>query len=155
MIIWCCTSGFLLFPPMNQIKAESKSSDEPLYQAISIGELTHTVANTGSTARDHLANERTFLAWLRTSVSLLSISLAIAKFAPGGFGLFFGVCFALLGSAFLTYSGVRYFEIMRSLERGEFKINTGAISALLLMSGLIAFFIVLAIVLQAVGEAKL
>jgi uncharacterized membrane protein YidH (DUF202 family) len=26
--------------------------------------------NTGSVARDHLASERTFLAWMRTSVSL-------------------------------------------------------------------------------------
>ena len=31
--------------------------------------------NVGSVARDHLANERTFLAWLRTSLSLASIGV--------------------------------------------------------------------------------
>lgn len=31
--------------------------------------------NEGSVARDHLASERTFLAWLRTSLSLVSIGM--------------------------------------------------------------------------------
>lgn len=33
----------------------------------------------GSVARDHLAGERTFLAWLRTSLSLVSLGIAIAQ----------------------------------------------------------------------------
>jgi hypothetical protein len=32
--------------------------------------MSLVLKNTGSVARDHLASERTFLAWLRTSVSL-------------------------------------------------------------------------------------
>ncbi|CAO1623598.1 unnamed protein product [Sympodiomycopsis kandeliae] len=36
--------------------------------------------NTGSTARDHCANERTFLAWLRTSLTLVSFGIALAQF---------------------------------------------------------------------------
>lgn len=35
--------------------------------------------NVGSVARDHLANERTFLAWLRTSLSLASIGVGKAS----------------------------------------------------------------------------
>ncbi|KAI9835087.1 MAG: hypothetical protein M1819_002639 [Sarea resinae] len=35
--------------------------------------------NKGSTARDHLALERTFLAWLRTSLSFASIGIAITQ----------------------------------------------------------------------------
>mmetsp|Transcript_17426 Transcript_17426/g.56027 ORF Transcript_17426/g.56027 Transcript_17426/m.56027 type:complete len:147 (-) Transcript_17426:104-544(-) len=31
-----------------------------------------SIENSGSTARDHLANERTFLAWARTGVALMS-----------------------------------------------------------------------------------
>ena len=139
----------------------SGAEEKPSYQALSVNEprtptllknMSHPVSNTGSTARDHLANERTFLSWLRTAVSLLSIALAIAKFAPGGLGLILGVCFALLGSMILAYSGARFFEVMRALERGEYKINTGAVTALLLFAGVIAFLIVLAIVLQASGE---
>lgn len=36
--------------------------------------------NTGAVARDHLANERTFLAWLRTSLAFASIGVAITQF---------------------------------------------------------------------------
>ncbi|KAK9679371.1 hypothetical protein K7432_016299, partial [Basidiobolus ranarum] len=35
--------------------------------------------NKGSVARDHLANERTFLAWIRTSLSLITVGVAIAQ----------------------------------------------------------------------------
>lgn len=35
--------------------------------------------NEGSVARDHLASERTFLAWLRTSLSLVSIGIAVTQ----------------------------------------------------------------------------
>lgn len=36
--------------------------------------------NHGAVARDHLANERTFLAWLRTSLAFASIGVAITQF---------------------------------------------------------------------------
>lgn len=38
------------------------------------------LANKGAVARDHLANERTFLAWLRTSLAFASIGVAITQF---------------------------------------------------------------------------
>lgn len=36
--------------------------------------------NTGSTARDHLASERTFLAWLRTGLGFIALGIAIERF---------------------------------------------------------------------------
>jgi len=38
-----------------------------------------TVPNEGSAARDHLANERTFLAWLRTALGLVGLGLLVEK----------------------------------------------------------------------------
>lgn len=35
--------------------------------------------NKGAVARDHLANERTFLAWLRTALAFASIGVAVAQ----------------------------------------------------------------------------
>jgi uncharacterized membrane protein YidH (DUF202 family) len=37
--------------------------------------------NTGSTARDHLANERTFLAWIRTGLGFIALGIAIERFS--------------------------------------------------------------------------
>lgn len=37
--------------------------------------------NTGSTARDHLASERTFLAWIRTGLGFLALGIAIERFS--------------------------------------------------------------------------
>jgi putative membrane protein len=37
-----------------------------------------------TSTRDHLANERTFLAWLRTAANVMIVGLAIAKFGTGG-----------------------------------------------------------------------
>ncbi|KAH9836693.1 uncharacterized protein C8Q71DRAFT_707677 [Rhodofomes roseus] len=38
------------------------------------------VENTGSTARDHLANERTYLAWTRTSLGLIALVIGVERF---------------------------------------------------------------------------
>lgn len=37
--------------------------------------------NSGSTARDHLASERTFLAWLRTGLGFIALGIAIERFS--------------------------------------------------------------------------
>ena len=38
------------------------------------------VKNSGSTARDHLANERTYLAWTRTSLGLIALGIGVERF---------------------------------------------------------------------------
>lgn len=37
--------------------------------------------NTETKLREHLANERTFLAWIRTSIALMGLGFVIVKFA--------------------------------------------------------------------------
>ncbi len=39
------------------------------------------MAENSNRARDHLANERTFLAWVRTSVAIVVFGFAIGRFA--------------------------------------------------------------------------
>lgn len=42
--------------------------------------VAYSLENKGSVARDHLASERTYLAWLRTSLSLASIGIGQSRF---------------------------------------------------------------------------
>jgi uncharacterized membrane protein YidH (DUF202 family) len=44
------------------------------------GFARRSIPNTGSTARDHLANERTWLAWTRTSLGLVAFGLGWERF---------------------------------------------------------------------------
>lgn len=37
--------------------------------------------NTGSTARDHLASERTFLSWLRTGLGFIALGMGVERFS--------------------------------------------------------------------------
>jgi putative membrane protein len=37
------------------------------------------ISNTDSAARDHLANERTLLAWIRTSISVAALTILIVR----------------------------------------------------------------------------
>ena len=50
-------------------------SGNPLFRAPIFSPLL--IPNTASTTRDHLANERTFLSWLRLSIYLSIVSIAI------------------------------------------------------------------------------
>mgnify|MGYP001178986193 FL=1 len=53
----------------NSAKKPSESTTTDVFSSV--------VPNTGSTARDHLANERTFLAWARTGLTFVGLGVAI------------------------------------------------------------------------------
>jgi len=87
-------------------------------------------------ARDHLANERTFLAWVRTGVAIVVFGFAIGRFAIAirqfmqleghairsvGVTVWFGAI-AILGGVVLTLAGwLRYRHTRRLLETGKFE----------------------------------
>lgn len=66
--------------------SSSSSASEPSeelkqswYRQIAASYRSISLENKGSVARDHLALERTFLAWLRTSLAFASIGIAITQ----------------------------------------------------------------------------
>ena len=61
-------------------------------------------ADPDSRARTHLANERTFLAWLRTGLSLVAVGMAAASFLP--FDLIPGIPYVTLFSILLVVAGI-------------------------------------------------
>jgi putative membrane protein len=87
-------------------------------------------------ARDHLANERTFLAWVRTGVAVVVFGFAIGRFAiairqfmqiqghgsrTAGLSAWFGMI-AIIAGVLLTLVGlVRYRRTRAQLESGSFE----------------------------------
>jgi putative membrane protein len=73
-----------------------------------------------SRARDHMANERTYLAWLRTAVNVMIVGLAVARFGsggrPGALALSAGALLVATGAAGLGYGTLRYRAVNRELE---------------------------------------
>ena len=83
-----------------------------------------TTPNPGadSRTRDELANERTFLAWLRTAANVMIVGLAIAKFGTGNevtvWSLGAGAILVAAGAAGAVYGAVRYRQTSRDLADG-------------------------------------
>ena len=117
-----------------------------------------TLKNSGSTARDHLASERTFLAWLRTGLGFIALGIAVERFSqfeivpptsttsslPSASAqpdtsdqkdgesedLVLGLL--AIGGGSIVYGTTRYFSNMRMLEKGLYKpsfYGAGGLSA--------------------------
>lgn len=82
------------------------------------------VENADSTARDHLANERTFLAWVRTALGLVGLGVVIERLVEGvdRLGIVAGIAFISFGGISLIYAVVRYVSVAKNLERGLFPV---------------------------------
>jgi putative membrane protein len=76
----------------------------------------------GVRIRDHLANVRTFLAWLRAGLMLLAMGYAVAKFqvieSPAN--RYLGVLTALAGWLIVAIAGIGYARQRRAIESAEF-----------------------------------
>jgi putative membrane protein len=79
-----------------------------------------------ATRRTRLANERTYLAWWRTGLAALAVSLGAGKlvpaFSPGAQWPYTiaGIGFAGVGVVFIGYAFVRHRRVERAISRGEF-----------------------------------
>jgi putative membrane protein len=86
---------------------------------------------------DYLANERTFLAWIRTSIALMGFGFVVVKFAlfvkqiaialgekiiiPGkGSSTVVGVIMVALGALMATFAYVRYRNIEKQLNNNAY-----------------------------------
>ncbi|MGI4789585.1 MAG: YidH family protein, partial [Janthinobacterium lividum] len=90
--------------------------------------------------RDHLANERTFLAWFRTAISLLGFGVLIAKlrfleagagFRPGaGAGSTrLGLAFAVGGLLTLLLAAWQYGRTKKMIDSGKYQSPSQVIYA--------------------------
>ena len=110
-------------------------------------------------ARDYLANERTFLAYLRSALAFVGLGFVVARFslferefdlvAAGGAprthtSVFLGVAMAIIGMGFAAFGARRYIEQDRALRQNRFaSLSTGSaigITVVVVIFGIIVAF---------------
>ena len=83
---------------------------------------------------DHQANERTFLAWLRTAIALMGFGFVVAKFglflrlvgrvnaAPEGVSSgAIGIALVITGGLMAGAAGLRYRALQRKIDLGTYE----------------------------------
>ncbi|KAI1437614.1 hypothetical protein GGR50DRAFT_644561 [Xylaria sp. CBS 124048] len=123
--------------------------------------------NKGSVARDHLAVERTFLAWLRTSLSFASIGVAVTQLFRLNASLVdeetqhrLRRLGAPLGTAFIGISILvlllgyhRFYQPQQWLLKGKFPASRGAIILISFLSfALMLASLLIVVILQPTNE---
>jgi putative membrane protein len=115
-------------------------------------------------ATEYLANERTFLAWIRTSIAVISLGFVIAKFgvwlrelatrlAPQipihstGMSLPLGVAMMVLGGSLAVLAAWHYHLVNRAIERGEVRANRGLVVTVTVAVALLALLMIAYLVL--------
>ena len=109
----------------NKDDADAAASAEAKYNA-KLNSHSAVVPNEGSTARDHLANERTFLAWLRTSLTCIALSVPLhelLRISETPLLHFASAGSLLMSTGLLVFSAQRYYVNARLLQLGLFRIN--------------------------------
>ncbi len=114
-------------------------------------------------ATDHLANERTFLAWIRTSIAIMAFGFVVVKFAlfikqialmvndkagvlPNrGYSAILGVVLVTIGVLMALFSYYRYKRIERDLLSNTFnpssKLSTLFTFAIILVGMLLIIYL--------------
>ncbi|MFT5355504.1 MAG: putative membrane protein [Polyangiales bacterium] len=86
--------------------------------------MSDEIENVRSTARDHLANERTFLAWVRTALGIMGLGVILEKLVDtaGTTATVASIGLVAYGAIVLVYSLYRYEQVGSRLREGKFPV---------------------------------
>ena len=116
-----------------------------------------------------LANERTFLAWLRTSIAVMSLGFVVARFGPWlrelalqinpqvpmqhtGLSLPLGEGMIGFGALLTLLAAWRYHVVNRAIERGEIKSDPRMVSLVTIVVVVSAVVLIIYMVLSQPGS---
>jgi putative membrane protein len=91
-----------------------------------------------SNPSDHLANERTFLAWIRTGIGIMAFGFVVVKFSlfikqlavilgakaefqPKGYSSATGIILVAMGMVTIVFAFVRYKRTEKQLSEGNYR----------------------------------
>ncbi|MES1024469.1 DUF202 domain-containing protein [Gloeocapsa sp. BRSZ] len=119
---------------------------------MSLGETDTKTRQNTSRVRDHLANERTYLAWMRTAIALMGFGVVIVRLryfhpplqhTPGN-GWKLGLIFSVVGLLTVLLSTQHYFDIRGAIDEDTYEPTTRwvllfSLAIILLGTGVIYF----------------
>lgn len=125
----------------------------------------HTKIPLEKLATEYLAAERTFLAWVRTSIAVITLGFVVAKFGvwlreiairlnpkipihSTGMSLPMGEAMMAFGGVLVVLAAWHFHVVNQALERGEVRANRGLVVivtvAVAALAGLMIVYMVLA-----------
>ena len=116
---------------------------------------------------DHLANERTMLAWVRTGIGIIAFGFAVVKFSlfvrqlslvlgekmpqPKGYSAEIGIVLVALGTLSIVFAYFKYRETDRQLRLGEYQQSQLLIQLLVALITLIGLVLLVYLALTNLG----
>ncbi len=123
--------------------------------------------------RDHLANERTFLAWIRTSLGIMAFGFVVEKFSlflkqiayflgvshlseggftshnlQGGYSSIFGILLVAFGTLMSVFAFIKFSKVEKQIKENTYKASTILDLLLTLSVLLIGIFLVIYLLLN-------
>lgn len=136
---------FLQFKP-------TKNKKETQNEQLKLAQTEVPKRRNSSRVRDHLANERTYLAWMRSAIALMGFGVVIARLrlfqapmipTPGN-GWKLGLVFSLVGLITVILSTQHYFAVRYDIDEDTYEppdrwIVISSLAILLLGSGVVFY----------------
>ena len=122
---------------------------------------THREIPEAHRASEHLDNERTFLAWVRTNVALISLGFVVSRLSPtlsaaGAVNASrilsktqpVGIVLIVFGALVTVLAAVRYDQVNRQIEAGLVKTDRGLVWIVTLIIALLSAAAVVYMVIE-------
>ena len=115
---------------------------------------------------EHMANERTFLSWIRTGIGIMVFGFVLVKFSlvvnklpaeffqdanipKNGFTIFIGIALVITGALMIFLSYWKYRHTYKLLQQGQYLYSTLLLTALTVVIFIMSIIIIAYLIMAA------